>query len=264
MLWLVICMDMWFTRVVYLASNVLLIHVLQYAAVEQYILLAVKFKSWWCSLFPFFRMLLSQEDLVKYHVSPYGSLSWHAQLGANFGKVGEIIFLPKSARVKYHPLSSSNPVKLCTCCRNLWPTRKLWNARPFPQAASNLWQHPLTPRWRYHQIVAVTEIRLINVLEPFLVMSMLLVSLVIHFVASTLLITCLLFLGFLDHLQIPGFWRGDASLLQVWNFVTCQEDRALNGHARDVLSCDWHPSSVSHFFYVNLQAALRFICTTIT
>ena len=31
---------------------------------------------------------------------------------------------------------------------------------------------------------------------------------------------------------------------QVWNFATYQEERTLSGHARDVLSCDWHPTLV--------------------
>ena len=33
-------------------------------------------------------------------------------------------------------------------------------------------------------------------------------------------------------------------MLQIWNFATYQEERILSGHARDVLSCDWHHSLV--------------------
>ena len=33
-------------------------------------------------------------------------------------------------------------------------------------------------------------------------------------------------------------------VLQIWDFRTCQEERLLSGHARDVLSCDWHPRLV--------------------
>jgi len=33
------------------------------------------------------------------------------------------------------------------------------------------------------------------------------------------------------------------STLKVWNFTTGQEDRTMSGHARDVLSCDWHASA---------------------
>ena len=39
--------------------------------------------------------------------------------------------------------------------------------------------------------------------------------------------------------------RLEGRALQIWDFRTVQQDRILSGHARDVLSCDWHPSSVS-------------------